>query len=170
MTMASTWHITTSSGLVLLCSFWCHSSIIPPLQLFFLWKKKNQQYNKINFDHLRFWWMTMKKVTCITNISSRMRWPTSPSPPRPTAAMIMRTIARHWGKSRYRFWSRSVNLSWALLISLPIVWFTHTKIKLQLLEQQEWFLQGKHGLCYWRYCTKQSKLNSGKLYYRGFTL
>ena len=26
------WHMMTSSGLVLLCSFWCHSSIIPPFK------------------------------------------------------------------------------------------------------------------------------------------
>lgn len=36
-----TWQITTSSGLVLLCSFWCHSSIIPPLQSLFLCQIKN---------------------------------------------------------------------------------------------------------------------------------
>lgn len=49
--------MATSSGLVLLCSFWCHCSIMPPLQ----W--------------LRLW---------IERISSRMRWPWLPSPPRPT--------------------------------------------------------------------------------------
>lgn len=31
----------TSSGLLLLCNFWCHSSIIPVLQSLFLWWWKN---------------------------------------------------------------------------------------------------------------------------------
>jgi hypothetical protein len=30
MYASSAWQMTTSSGLVLLCSFWCHSSIMPP--------------------------------------------------------------------------------------------------------------------------------------------
>ena len=40
-----TWHMTTSSGLVLLCSFWCHSSIIPPLQSLFLYKPTSKFYD-----------------------------------------------------------------------------------------------------------------------------
>ena len=41
MNFSSASQIGTSSGEVLLCSFWCHSSIIPPLQLFACWIGEN---------------------------------------------------------------------------------------------------------------------------------
>ena len=90
MNFSSASQIGTSSGDVLLCSFWCHSSIIPPLQLF---------------------------VCCTARISSRMRWPTSPSPPRPMVAMVRRVTSRSDASSRWMRASCSVHLSCAAEIS-----------------------------------------------------
>lgn len=47
--MSITWQITTSSGLVLLCSFWCHSSIIPPLQSLFLYNTNQLVFIVVQF-------------------------------------------------------------------------------------------------------------------------
>mmetsp|Transcript_3254 Transcript_3254/g.9080 ORF Transcript_3254/g.9080 Transcript_3254/m.9080 type:complete len:201 (+) Transcript_3254:188-790(+) len=66
----SAWQMTTSSGDVLLCSFWCHSSIMPPLH-----------------------WL----LDCTARISSRTRCPTSELPPRPAASIAGTTMWRSSG-------------------------------------------------------------------------
>lgn len=56
--------------------------------------------------------------TWMTKISSLIRCPTSPSPPRPTVDIIIRKISRYWGWLVKAFCNKSVSLSCALLISL----------------------------------------------------
>ena len=82
--------MATSSGHVLLWSFWCHSSIIPP------------------FAPLR---------DCTSRISSRIRWPMSPSPPLPMVVRISPATGRSAGCRFHRPATRFVNRVWAALIS-----------------------------------------------------
>ena len=62
--------ITISSGVVLLCSFWCHCSI---------------QY---------FLFSPMPLRCMMFRISSLMAWPSPPLPPLPTHPSINRAVSR----------------------------------------------------------------------------
>ena len=57
------WQMMTSSGLVLLCSFWCHSSIIPPCK-YHITHHKN--YISDLFAHLRTGLSSMSLQAVIT--------------------------------------------------------------------------------------------------------
>mmetsp|Transcript_47913 Transcript_47913/g.113854 ORF Transcript_47913/g.113854 Transcript_47913/m.113854 type:complete len:321 (-) Transcript_47913:45-1007(-) len=61
------WQMMMSSGVELLCSFWCHSSIQQPLRFL------------------------ISNCRMITRIWSRIAWPSSPLLPRGTALSIMRS-------------------------------------------------------------------------------
>jgi hypothetical protein len=96
-----------------------------------------------------------RQLACITKISSRIRWPTSPSPPRPTADIIILIISLYCGYDLYRFWSRSVNLSCAWLISLHyykllrfIEYFGSTNAILSIIQMNHIGLSICRGYCH----------------------